>query len=65
MRKKVIDYCGLEITDEVISRIKDISLSRYDENIYKEYFSSIFNVTDLCKMHETNTLEEHVVLGED
>lgn len=65
MRKEPVNYSGIQIDNNVINRFKLIAKSRYDKNIYDEYFGAIRTLNDLCNTHDTTSNEENIILGED
>lgn len=63
--RKVNIFIGKEITDEKITKIRDITKTRYSHPVYDSTYWSIENVEQLAYLHDINVENEILVLGED
>lgn len=65
LRKQVEYYNGKEINRKVLNRINLIDLKRIKEGITQFSMERVKSLKKICKEHETDPEDEHVILGED
>lgn len=65
MRQEIKHYQGKEITKDIIIKLNQISIKKYNEGIYTTMYEQIDTLEELCLWHNTSINEENVILGED
>lgn len=65
MRKEVTHYQGKEITEDIIKKMRSISIKVYEKEQYDHLYEKMDNIREICYYHGTNPSEENVILGED
>lgn len=65
MRQKVEHYNGTAITKQVLNRINFIDLKRFKEGITKFSIDKANSLKSLCKSHDTQPEQEHIIIGQD
>ena len=65
MRKKVEHFQGYEITPKILKEIKRIDTERMEEGKTEFANTETKKLRNLCKIHESKPIQEHIILGED
>lgn len=65
MRREVKYYKGTEITEEIIKKMRKISIQVYDQKTYNSLYEGMDNIRAICYQHGTLPSNEFVILGQD
>lgn len=63
--RKINHYKGNQITTAVIDIFREYAKSRFEPEVYEEYFSYITSIQEYAEVHGVDIADEHIIIGED
>lgn len=63
--RQIKHYRGKEITKDVIKTFRELTQSRFEPEVFEEYFSYITDVKEYANVHGVNVEDENIIVGED
>lgn len=58
-------YKGKQITKDVIKIFREFTKSRFEQEVFEEYFSYITSVKEYANVHGVEIEDENIIVGED
>lgn len=63
--RQIKRYKGNQITTAIIDIFREYAKSRFEPEVYEEYFSYITSIQEYAEVHGVDIADEHIIIGED